>query len=81
MTFGSVINDRRFRAPLFDALRRNEEQYTRTVEAHFDRHLRLVRAVKNGVSGRDPALRGLWQCSHTAVYAPLAKVRAPWLTA
>jgi tagaturonate epimerase len=41
VTFGSVINDRRFRASLFDALRRNEEQYTRTVEAHFDRHLRL----------------------------------------
>ena len=41
VTFGSVINDRRFRAPLFDALRRNEEQYTRTVEVHFDRHLRL----------------------------------------
>jgi hypothetical protein len=41
VTFGSVINDRRFRAPLFAALRRNEEQYTRTVEVHFDRHLRL----------------------------------------
>jgi len=41
VTFGSVINDPRFRAPFFDALRRHAEAYTRTVEAHFDRHLRL----------------------------------------
>jgi hypothetical protein len=41
VTFGSVVNDPRFRVPLFGALRRHEEQYTRTVEAHFDRHLRL----------------------------------------
>jgi tagaturonate epimerase len=41
VTFGSVINDRRFREPFFEALRRHEEEYTRTVEAHFDRHLRL----------------------------------------
>jgi hypothetical protein len=41
VTFGSVINDPRFRAPFFDALRRHAEVYTRTVEAHFDRHLRL----------------------------------------
>jgi hypothetical protein len=41
VTFGSVINDPRFRAPFFDTLRRHSETYTRTVEAHFDRHLRL----------------------------------------
>jgi hypothetical protein len=41
VTFGSVINDPRFRASLFDTLRRHAEAYTRTVEAHFDRHLRL----------------------------------------
>jgi hypothetical protein len=41
VTFGSVINDRRFREPFFETLRRHEEEYTRTVEAHFDRHLSL----------------------------------------
>ena len=44
MTFGSVLNDRRFRGPLFETLQRHEEEYTRTVEAHFDRHLRLFGA-------------------------------------
>jgi tagaturonate epimerase len=41
VTFGAVINAPRFRVPLFDTLRRHAEEYTRTVEAHFDRHLRL----------------------------------------
>jgi len=38
------------------------------------------RLLKNGVSVRDPALRGLRQCSHTMAYAALAEIRAPWLT-
>jgi hypothetical protein len=41
VTFGSVINDARFRAPFFETLTRNAEAYTQTVEAHFDKHLRL----------------------------------------
>jgi len=39
VTYGSVLNQDQLRAPLFDTLRGNEEEYTRVVEAHFDRHL------------------------------------------
>lgn len=39
VTYGSVLNQDRLRAPFFDTLRRNEEEYTQAVEAHFDRHL------------------------------------------
>ncbi|MBN1935462.1 MAG: hypothetical protein JW934_12410 [Anaerolineae bacterium] len=39
VTFGSVLNDERFRARFFAALRENEEAYYRVLEAHFDRHL------------------------------------------
>jgi len=39
------------------------------------------RLVKNGVSGRDPALRGSGGCSHTGQYAALPHRRAPGLTA
>jgi hypothetical protein len=28
---------------------------------------------KNGFSGRDPALRGFWKCSHIMGYAALSK--------
>ena len=39
------------------------------------------RLLKNGASGRDPALRGFCKCSHIEAYAALCKRRAPWLTA
>jgi tagaturonate epimerase len=39
VTYGSVLNEARFRARFFEALRRHEEDYTRIVETHFDRHL------------------------------------------
>jgi hypothetical protein len=39
VTYGSVLNQEQLRAPFFDTLRRNEEEYTQVVEAHFDRHL------------------------------------------
>jgi hypothetical protein len=39
VTYGSVLNEARFRARFFESLRRYEEDYTRIVEAHFDRHL------------------------------------------
>jgi hypothetical protein len=39
VTYGSVLNEARFRARFFESLRRYEEEYTRIVEAHFDRHL------------------------------------------
>jgi tagaturonate epimerase len=39
VTYGSVLNQNQLRAPFFDTLRRNEEEYTQGVEAHFDRHL------------------------------------------
>jgi tagaturonate epimerase len=39
VTYGSVLNQDELRAPFFDTLRRNEEEYTQTIEAHFDRHL------------------------------------------
>jgi hypothetical protein len=42
VTYGSVLNEIRFRARFFEALRRHEEEYTRIVEAHFDRHLSLL---------------------------------------
>lgn len=43
VTFGSVLNDERFRARFFAALRENEEAYYRVLEAHFDRHLEAFR--------------------------------------
>jgi tagaturonate epimerase len=39
VTYGSVLNEARFRAPFFEALRRHAEEYTQILEAHFDRHL------------------------------------------
>jgi len=39
VTYGSVLNQDQVRAPFFDSLRANEEEYSRLVEAHFDRHL------------------------------------------
>jgi hypothetical protein len=31
------------------------------------------RLLKNGASGRDPALHGVWKCSHIVEYAALSK--------
>lgn len=39
VTFGSVLNDDRFRGPFFETLRRNEEVYLDYLEAHFIKHL------------------------------------------
>jgi hypothetical protein len=39
VTYGSVLNDKHFRAPFFETLREHEEDYTRVVEVHFDKHL------------------------------------------
>ncbi len=39
VTFGSVINDRRFREPFFAALRGKEETYYEIIERHFNKHL------------------------------------------
>lgn len=39
VTFGSVINDPRFRAPFFSTLRNNEETYSQIIERHFQKHL------------------------------------------
>jgi len=39
VTYGSVLNEARFRPRFFESLRSHEEDYTRIVEAHFDRHL------------------------------------------
>ncbi|MFQ5611984.1 MAG: tagaturonate epimerase family protein [Anaerolineae bacterium] len=39
VTFGSVLNEARFRERFFSALRANEEVYYRVLETHFDRHL------------------------------------------
>lgn len=39
VTYGSVLNEVRLRARFFESLRRYEDDYTRIVEAHFDRHL------------------------------------------
>jgi TRAP-type transport system periplasmic protein len=33
----------------------------------------IYQALKNGASGRDPALHGAWKCSHIAEYAALSK--------
>ena len=41
VTFGSVLHQERFRAPFFETLRSHEEDYTRIVETHFDKHLQL----------------------------------------
>jgi hypothetical protein len=42
VTYGSVLNEARFRARFFESLRRHAEEYTRIVETHFDRHLSLL---------------------------------------
>ena len=42
VTYGSVLNEARFRPRFFEALRRHAEEYTRIVETHFDRHLSLL---------------------------------------
>ncbi len=39
VTFGSVLQDDRFRGPFFETLRLNEENYYQLLERHFDRHL------------------------------------------
>jgi len=39
VTFGSVINQERFREPLFSTLRENEETYYGLLEHHFEKHL------------------------------------------
>ena len=39
VTYGSVLNEARFRVMFFETLRRHAEEYTQIVEAHFDRHL------------------------------------------
>ena len=41
VTYGSVLHQERFRAPFFETLRSHEEDYTRIVETHFDKHLQL----------------------------------------
>jgi tagaturonate epimerase len=41
VTYGSVLNEGRFRAPFFETLRTHAEDYTRIIESHFDKHLRL----------------------------------------
>jgi len=38
VTYGSVLNEKRLRAPFFEALEEHEEEYAQVVEAHFDRH-------------------------------------------
>ena len=43
VTYGSVLNEARFRVRFFETLRRHEEDYTRIVEAHFDKHLGLFK--------------------------------------
>jgi hypothetical protein len=40
VTYGSVLNSPKFREPFFDELIRQEEAYTQTVEAHFDKHFK-----------------------------------------
>jgi hypothetical protein len=42
VTYGSVLNEARFRGRFFETLRRYAEDYTQIVEAHFDRHLSLL---------------------------------------
>jgi hypothetical protein len=34
--------------------------------------------LKNGISGRDPALRGFYKCSHISQYAALSKTPRAW---
>jgi tagaturonate epimerase len=41
VTYGSVLNEKRLRAPFLETLEEHEEQYARVVEAHFDRHFSL----------------------------------------
>ena len=51
------------------------------VRAWLDLSPRPNRLLKNGVSVRDPALRGSGECSHTGPYAARPHRRAPGLTA
>jgi hypothetical protein len=37
-----------------------------------------IRVLKNGASGRDPALRGFCKCSHLIEYAALSKTPRAW---
>jgi hypothetical protein len=41
VTYGSVLHHERLREPFFETLRAHEEDYTRIVETHFDKHLQL----------------------------------------
>lgn len=41
VTFGSVLNDARFRDRFFSVLRHNEDVYTRILQKHFHKHLTL----------------------------------------
>jgi tagaturonate epimerase len=43
VTYGSVLNEGRFRAPFFETLQEHEEEYAQVVEAHFDRHFSLFK--------------------------------------
>ena len=43
VTYGSVINRPDLRPDFFEALIRNEKEYGRIIEAHFDRHLNALR--------------------------------------
>lgn len=43
VTFGSVINDSRFREPFFATLRGKEETYYQIIERHFNKHLASFR--------------------------------------
>ena len=53
VTYGSVLNDDRFRDPFFETLQRYEEDYIEIVEAHFDRHLALFgQASPSGLRSR-----------------------------
>jgi hypothetical protein len=42
VTYGSVLNEARFRGRFLEALRRHPEEYTRILEAHFDRQPSLL---------------------------------------
>ena len=45
VTFGSVINDPRFREPFFATLKNNEDIYSEIIKRHFAKHLAPFRAV------------------------------------
>ncbi|HEV2498759.1 MAG TPA: tagaturonate epimerase family protein [Terriglobia bacterium] len=52
VTFGSVINDSRFREPFFATLRGKEETYYQIIERHFNKHLAPFRKTS---AARDSA--------------------------